>query len=184
MTSLTAEDLKALKTADKIVFRHLKGVSTIEAGLDGGYAGDQPRIFTASEQRLFPSADSLRITERQRVITVPGSVTWYEGDDRRYGQGEDAHAFAWVPSAQYNDIWKTIASLLKVGDELELAFNGDAYSNGHTKTAGLHADACRLHVERTVRGSRQRLVFEVDHSICADNTARMVKPATYSYSLR
>ena len=169
-TALTAEDIKALRLADRVIFRHRNSVTTIEAGLERpGY--DQPRIYTATEQRLYPTTDGLGNNERARVLTVSGSVTWYENDSRHAGTVTST-AFEVFHAPRYSEILTTVLSLLKPGDVLHVSFVGDAHSNGYSKKAGLHADALRLVVER----GGKRLTFHLATSVCAPNTARMVKP--------
>lgn len=175
ITALTAEDVKAIQKADQVVLRHYKGETTIEASLDRRLS-DEPRIYTAVEQRLYPDP-SQGSAERTRFIPVHGSLASYERDSLRRGDEGDT-GFWMTSSAQYNDVWRTIASLLRPGDDITVAFVGDAASNGYVKDAHLHADVVRLHVTR--KGAQRPLVFEVDTSICADNTARMVRKSHYS----
>jgi hypothetical protein len=165
---LTNADVVALRKADQVVFRSRKGVSTIEAGLNTR----EPDIFTATEQRLFPSP-GLGSSARERVLTIRGSISWYEGDTYRIGR-EHAAGFAMIHAAQYTSTWQTIVSLLRAGDVLGVHFKGDQGSNGYTKEAGLHADTLRLVVVR----DKGDLVFNVDTRVTPSNTARMVQ--TYS----
>lgn len=166
---LTQDDLKALRQADKVCFRLYDGVATVEACLDRGLAAE-PRILTAAQQRLFPEVGHLD-GERMRKIVVGGSVRWYDAVAGR-STLEGSSAFSMISSAQYTRAWVTVVHLLKAGDVLHLDFEGDAHSNGYTRSAGLHVDTLLLNVRR---GSRA-LTFQVDSRVTPNNTARMVKP--------
>lgn len=167
VTPLTAQDIKALRTAETVVFRHYKGDATIEASLrdhmDGG------RVYTAEQQRLFPVTPG--VDERQRVLTVNGLITYYDDTTRRT-TGPEATAFEMIHSAQYSQTWQTIASMLKVGDVLTIHFNGDRYANGYSHKTDLHIDGLNLDVKR----GKQDLSFIVAVSVAPANSARMVKP--------
>jgi hypothetical protein len=63
----------------------------------------------------------------------------------------------------------SILKTLKVDDEITFSFYPDAHSNEYVRKAGLHADALYLHVRRN--GKRQ--TWELETSICPDNSARM-----------
>jgi hypothetical protein len=162
---LTVQDIKALRTAETVVFRHYKGVPTIEV-----YLRDhtEPLIYTAVQQRLFPEPG---VDERKRTLAVGGLITYYD-DDSRKTAGPEGNAFEMIHSAQYSQTWKTITSLLKVGDVLTLHFNGDRYSNGYSKKAYLHIDGLNLDIKR----GKAQLSFMVAVGVCLANSARMVKP--------
>ena len=164
---LTRDDVAALRKADEIIFRSRPGASHIEAVVENGF-GDQPRVYTKVEQRLFPEFESAYNQERKRYLAVGTSYA-------NYGESAPtthAVAFAMFCSAQFTDTWKTVASLLKVGDTLTLSWTADGNSNDYTKAVELHADTLRLVVTR----GQQRLIFLLDTSICLNNSARMVKP--------
>lgn len=169
---LTSDDLKALRQADKIVLRHFKGEGGIEAYLDGGWDRDNPRILTPAQQRLFPETRDWD-RDRGRTITVASTVASYREDSLRRAEGAQVSGFHMVSSAQYSDTWRTLAQMLRVGDEVQINFIGNGSSNGYTKKAGLHADEVRLRIKR--KGQDRDLVFLVSTSVCEDNTARMVK---------
>ena len=90
-------------------------------------------------------------------------------------------AFAWFSQAQYADCtWQTIASILKVGDELTLYWQRGGLSHQTMRDAGLHGDALYLRVRR----GDKRLVFLIDTYCGQDNTARMVRLSGYSLTQR
>lgn len=176
-TVLTSEDVKAIQKADKIVLRHYEGVATIEAALDGGW-GDTPRIYTAAEQRLYPAVGHLD-NERARYITVTGSVSFY-GEHASRRLDEKGSGFQMFSSAQYSNVWSTVASLMRAGDVIGLAFEGDGYTNDIVRKSGLHADTLYVHINRA--GLRKPLTILVSSTVGYDNSARMVKRGTYSLS--
>jgi hypothetical protein len=165
---LIPQDVDALRKADVVVFRHYKGVATIEASLRGRL---DPRVYTASEQRLFPEVDSW---ERKRTIPVDGLITYYDNDETcsRRTAGPEGHAVSVLGSANYTRTWTTIANLLKPGDVLSLHFNGDRYANKYSRDAGVHIDGLNLDVQR----GKTEMSFVIDVSVCPANSARMVKP--------
>lgn len=145
--ALTKDDLKALRTADSVTFSH---------GSDG-------RHYVRGIRRL--TVDGFE-TEVRREIRVPSNIRSYDSDRKRsYG-----HAFEMINSAQYDDDWKTVVSLLRTGDELALLWYA-GNSNAYVSDANLRRDELRLIVNR---GNR-RLSFLIDVSVCADNTARMTQ---------
>lgn len=171
---LRGDDLKALRTADSIVFRMHKGVATIEAGLEGGW-GEEPRIFTPTQQRTFPTTDT-GSRERIRVVTVQGVITSYDRDETRRPTGDEGVAFEMIHSAQYSDVWQTVVSLLRVGDALTLHFVADGDTTDYLRKAGLHGDRLDLVVRR---GEGRPMTFTLDSRVCPANTARMIKPLGY-----
>lgn len=163
--TLTAEDLKALRRADSVSFHHRQDETYLVASLR---SLSEPRVYTAAEQRLFPNTDLGG--DRTRRIDVSGRVQAYDRSTVRRAV-DGGSAFAMVHSGQYNDVWRTITSLLKAGDDLHLDFTGDKFANQYSRTAGLHLDVLSL----VVRRGPTRLVFTLDVAACPDNTARMVQ---------
>jgi hypothetical protein len=165
--TLTRDDITAMTAADSIVFRmHHGDQPGIRAIMRGDLA--EPRIYTAREQRLFPNADG---RDRTREIHTDGVLHGYA--DNAQWRGDDfSSAFEMINSSQYDHIWQTIVTCLRVGDRITLDFSGDRYTNGYVSKAGLHADALML---RVARDKGRELVFLVDVSVCADNSARTVR---------
>lgn len=168
---LTADDVKALRRAETVVFRLRNGRYTIEAGI--GWM-TEARTYTAAEQRIFPDL-STGSSERERVIETFGAIQPYGSGTytARYSTG-----FAMINSAQFTQTWITIASLLRAGDVLSLRFLADAHTNDNLRKAGLHGDVLRLDVTRdqghlVIDGTV--LAFDVISSTSPDNTARMVR---------
>ena len=130
---------------------------------------DEPRIFTAAQQRVFPTADG---RHRIRDIRLESSAYGYASDGMTGWSSADAPhlaCFYMIHSAQFSACWPTIPRLLKVGDRLALHWVADC--NTETLTdAGLHNDQLRLYVHR----AGDRLVLPIATSVCPDNSARMI----------
>lgn len=180
---LTKDDMVALRSADSIVFRSYPRpdgrVSQIRAIRNRRTYDGSPIVFTAREQRLFTTPVDGDPTERVRAIPV--AVTWTfhtdprnEGETTTQGDDEKAIAFEMIHSSQYDRVWKTITSLLRVGDQLILGWvaNND---NGYTREANLVRDELHL----TIHRGDDRLRFLLAVSVCERNSARMVKPQGY-----
>ena len=73
--------------------------------------------------------------------------------------------YNWEKSA-----WRTIAGLLKVGDELSLQWQRDAATTPALAAAGFHGDVVSLIV---MRGGK-RLFFALSTQVAPDNLARMI----------
>lgn len=171
--TITQEDVKAMRQADSITFHAIKGEGFIRAHLRR--YSSTPAVYSVAEQRLFPITDRYS-SDRMREIPVAVHVSGYtdgeDGASRWYGDDKSS-AFEMIHSSKYDDVWRTVSGLLRVDDNLEVRFIGDGGSNGLTKEAGLHADELRLDVRRGK--SQTRMTFLIDVSVCANNSARMVK---------
>jgi hypothetical protein len=169
---LTRDDLTALRLADAVTFHHHTSAEAgprISLHLETRMT-DEPRIFTATQQRVFPSADG---RGRQRDIHLESTASGYASDGLPGWNSSDAghlSCFYMIHTAQFSQSWLTIARLLKVGDRLALQWLAD--NNTQTLTdAGLHNDQLHLHVHR----AGDRLVFPIATSVCPDNSARMIR---------
>jgi len=156
----------ALRQADRISFHHTDGTSLIRA----------TKEHKPTERDPF--------APRETDITVPckARITDYDcggclGTDVYRDDLKGYTGFAWFSQAQYADCtWQTIASILKVGDELTLYWQRCGLSHQTMRDAGLHGDALYLRVRR----GDKRLVFLIDTYCGQDNTARMVRLSGYS----
>lgn len=174
--ALCKEDLVALREADQVVFESYPGrdglrITQIRAIRERRSYDDSPVVFTAREQRVFTRPVDMAPAERMRPI--PAVPTWtFHGSER--GDEDKAVAFSMEHTARFHREWQTIAGLLRVGDELVLGWVADN-GNGYTRDAGLMRDELHL----TIRRGDESLRFLVDVSVCAPNSARMVKPNGY-----
>lgn len=169
---LTRDDLTALRLADAVTFHHNTIADRgprISLHLESRMT-DEPRIFTATQQRVFPTADG---RGRIRDIPLESSASGYAGNGSPGWTSADPaqlSCFYMIHSAQFTECWPTIPRLLKVGDRLALRWVAD--NNTETlNDASLHNDQLRLHVHR----DPGRLVFPIATSVCPDNSARMIR---------
>jgi hypothetical protein len=165
---LYISDLQALRRADSVVF-HLTGDGTayIDAHLST-VTHPEPRIFTATEQRLFPDIDG---SDRRRRIPVTAGIVGFDDKRRWHEQGlPDATASAMIHVARLDELWRSIAAFLRVGDVVSLHWWA-SNNNGYITQAGLHRDELRL----VIRRGRRRWAFLVKVELCPDNTARMIR---------
>lgn len=165
---LTSQDVLALRKADSVSFHHHDGRTYMRAGLRT--FGTEQRIYTAAEQSVFPLTDV--VDDRAREIDCDGIVDTYETDSVRRRLGAGVSAFAMKHAARHSAVWTTITGLLRGGDSLRLVFTGNQFSNEYSRKADLHVDG--LMVVVTTK-SGKKMTFLLDVSVCADNTARMVR---------
>lgn len=102
---LTTDDVKALRKADKIVF---------------GYVSGQSTILASKERKTDGFDDPLR-----RIIYVDTSITDYERERRNEGSHvplseRQYTCFESFSSAQYTEVWQTLAQILRAGDMVAL----------------------------------------------------------------
>lgn len=118
---LTSLDLKALRDADKVVFKRRRdGTAFIRC--------------IKEVNRRSPWEDNERVHEIPVRAEVRNARSDVEAFQMLYGR--------------HDEEWQTIASLLRAGDQLELEFWADSHTNGYCEEANLHADSLRLHVRR------------------------------------
>jgi hypothetical protein len=169
--ALVVDDVKAFRVADSVGFFYYNGQSYIRLYL-GSVSGTDNRIYTATEQRLFPITDSG--TQRFRMIECGVSIQGFGENGHSDWSHREAHSgtacFALISSAQYRRTWSTVVGLLRTGDTLQLDWIADANS-AVIREADLHADELQVTVSRGER----TMDFVVDHRIGADNSARMIR---------
>lgn len=153
---LTALDLAALRKADYLSVS-LKGeVQTVRA---------------TKENR--PTETNPFATDIDHLIAAPVTMR-----SATYGQASDARCFANMRFWRGQDSHiGAVVSMLRVGDEIAFEFCPDHHTNQYMERADLHGDILRLVVTR----GKRRHYFEVDHSNCPDNTARMCYGARSPY---
>src|SRR5690348_15662647 len=78
---LSAAVVQALRQAEQVCCRHVRGASSLGLSLDGELGGEL-RVFTASQQRLFPDPDRVDPHARSRHITCAATVSGYDEDER------------------------------------------------------------------------------------------------------
>lgn len=148
MTEITAQDLRALRHADRVTFhRYRDGGGEIVARVDAS------RSSTGFEQG--------------HGIAVDSTVECF---DRSSASGW--LCYAWWPNSRVDPIALTLIHWLRAGDDVSLRWRG-GNDSPLMKDAGLHLDELMLVVKR---GKTSR-VWRAAVSVSLDNTARMVRPA-------
>ena len=152
--ALTQKDLRALREADKICCDHspeLKGIRCIKDG-------NPNDPFDDGKTYYIPV---------QSEIKMSSAYPYRKDEEYNYG-----YEMLW----RYPDSpLETILWLLRPGDVLSLEWRPDYGTNGYVERAGLHADELRWIVKRPYRGKVKKLTFVVSRSVCANNTARLVR---------
>lgn len=102
-----------------------------------------------------------------------------------------AHIDKYDYEQQYNEL-SSVLAFLKVGDRIRIEWYRDAWTNQYMQHSAnkvnsddcspfeaLHGDAVYIVI---YRGENTRYRFHLDHSICADNSARMIRDVEYKLS--
>lgn len=166
--TLTADDVKALRAADSVTFFY------------------KPNADRAGEivcRKTVRNADPFGERERRWTVTTGSEFRGKHAGGAPIGP-DTATCCESVTSAQYDEVWQTVAAMLKAGDELSLRWGADGFRNGYLESAvirpGEHCAGESLHVdslEIVIRRNGKTLVFLLDVSVCPNNTARMVRYA-------
>lgn len=150
-SGLSALDLKALKSADRVAFFLYNGQSSIVGTKDVKNAGPYD--------------------DRDKRYTILTDTEMRDYDDKGHNRLLAGYrCFALVHGDQYDECWRTTVESLRVGDTLKLVWLSDG--NQNTAKAGLHLDILRLSIKRE---NGKKLAFHVKNAICPDNTARMIR---------
>lgn len=162
VNGLTALDIKALRTADRVSFHHLHG---------------DPHGSIVATKRVN-NAGPFEDRERDHRMTCCVTFSGRFEDSRVDRHNCDCFAMVYA----YSEVWQTIAAFLRTGDEILLEWYADGQCNGYCEKAivqdgpgagmRLHADVLYLKVMR----KGKRYSFYLDASICPNNTARMIRP--------
>lgn len=153
----------ALNKADRIAFHHRPHHGdTVPAmsWIDAIQAADVTVADPFSQDRVITVSCASRFTDYQRESGC--AVT-----------GDAFRGFDMIHAAQHCDEWRTVAKLLRTGDELTLHWQRGAWGTPALNEAGIVGDRLLLIVER----DKRRMTFVVGHYTGADNTARMVRRA-------
>jgi hypothetical protein len=144
---LFISDVQALRQAEAVTFHASNGVGFIDASLTA-LAGDPPRVYTAKQQQLFPDTAGYG---RYRRIEVAADIAGY--DSRRVWHDHrlpHATAVLLLGGAQLDELWRSVAAFLRVGDVLRLRWLADTTTND-LGGVGLHRDDLRVEVRRGKR---------------------------------
>ena len=153
--TLTAHDIKAMRTCDDIVYRFNRadGVSQLEC---------------------IKRADNKSPWDQTHVIHVNTSDVCFSGS---YGSDTYSLQVARAFHMQSRYDWadnetNTFFAQLKPGDTITARLTANN-NNGYLNTAGLFMDELRLCMRRP--NVKKELVFLIAVSVCPDNSARMCK---------
>lgn len=180
LDTLTRDDIHALKAADGVTFHHSQRHGT-RVRLYLRTSAGEPRIWTATEQRLFPMMEDGRAADRYRDLAVESRMGGYRDGGETSWNGDthpQAEGYASNLACKFNHDWQTVVGLLRIGDRLVLQWNAD--NNTETiREHGLHHDELRVEIRRT--GRRRPMSFLIDSRVCADNSARMIRRNGFNY---
>ena len=153
---LTSDDVKALRQCDQASFSHT------------GKTNGEGRIRCIKKlEKDGPFGD----TEREYLIVCESTVRYYTGESLNTASFDTefkCHELLYNYTSSVTE-FGTMASLVKIGDELKLHWIGSC--NGYTRSAGLHMDTLHVHLKR----GKQSFSFMLSTSICPDNSARMIR---------
>lgn len=154
-TELDTQNLRALRSADRIIFRTYAGQSTVEAIRDGRNTPD------GFEQSVTVSA---------------GEVITDYGASHSQQSATGYSAFHMEHSPEFNPVIRTVLRHLRTGDELTLHWVRDNNSETHT-TAGLHHDELHLIVRsrKARNGKGHTDEYLIEAAVRQDNSARLVR---------
>ncbi len=150
---LTKSDIKALRTADCLCV-HLGKTNVVRA------------IKRNPKTETNPFA-----VDVEHLVTADVGLDTLRGKEKL--AAERVQCFAMINL--YHSQKHTSALILRTlreGDEIAFRFYPDGYTNGYLAMAGLHGDCLHLYVRRQ---AKTVAVWDIAHSICPTNTARMVR---------
>ena len=154
MTTITKIEIAALRKADSVSFHNPPNGEAYICAIK------RKEVTTAN-----PFADDIRIT-----VPCESRLRDYEGSF--ITSRATFTAFDMIHSAQGDDGWQTIASLLRDGDALTLVWQRGAWSSPDLTDKGYVGDLLLLIVQR----SDKRLTFAVGHYVGPrHSSARMVR---------
>jgi len=170
---ITKLDIAALRNADSVTFHHFDGRSLIRAHIR--WIRDSTPVYTAAQQRMYPSPDQHNGRERSREIATDAKLHGYKADgcDAWHG-GDSPKASAFHMEFSMTAELRTIAELLHADDILTLEWTANN-DNENNKSVGWHRDELRLIVRRGARV----MTFLIDVYVGPDNSARMIRQGGY-----
>jgi hypothetical protein len=162
---ITRDDIRAMRMAESVHFHTHEGRSWIVVELQNYGSG---RIYTASEQRLFPDVRRYAGERSRKIAVATQRLEDYSG---RTG---DYHAFAtWCPK----EVWLTIVAALRPHDRLGFLWVASNNSE-NMRAVGYHHDQFRLSASDPDRKNHRHWI--VQDQVGPDNSARMVRRETSS----
>jgi hypothetical protein len=169
---LFISDVQALRRADAVQLRAADGIGLIDARLTG-LAGDDPRIYTAKQQHLFPDPVG---QDRRRRIEVAADIAGFDPERRWHDhQLPGATASTSIGGAQFHEVWRSVVAFLRVGDIVRLRWHAGTNTGTGTDqltARGLYRDELLIEVRR----GKRLWTFLLDVSVRSPD-ARMVTAA-------
>jgi hypothetical protein len=165
---ITREDINALKAANAVSIHSetVDGefVGKIRAHLEKWLKNDG--VWTVKQQKLFPTQNH---GDLLRQIDTTARMKRYAAS------GSHPHAFHMIHSSRRDEVWQTVVSLLRVGDEIDLLWvaNND---NNNNREIGWVRDEVYLVVNRKTKAGVKSMQFMLDAQTGPDNSARMARP--------
>lgn len=164
MPALTKIDLNALHKADDLVV-HLGG-----RWADG--------LVRAIKRKDYNSTDPFETDKEHVIESVEVGCEHFQARDAVEAGGQFCAHVSFYHNQQTHA--SAVVHTLRVGDEIKFSFYPDAHSNGYLAQHGLHGDVLYMVVRRKGKTVAR---WELAHSICANNSARMCRgaPVTEDY---
>lgn len=161
MLELTKEIIKNLHDDELqciVVRRDSKGTGLLELSFKGEYKG---REVESRKSYLVPvNLHSYAISNYE----VDPAERW----EYKTNPNACASAVIFIYKGQ-STIAESILTILKAGDKISFEFIANN-NNGYVNKARLHHDILEIKIKR----GNKTLVFQLDDSICPDNSARMI----------
>jgi hypothetical protein len=163
-TGLDAIQIAALRRADTVCFFHR---AQPDATGEISYIDAGKRVQPSPLEPFAPDS---------RHVIVPCEFRLREytrGDDKIPFDSKAWSGFEMIHSAQFSEEWKTIASLLRVGDKLTLHWQRGAWTTEAMAEASpkFYGDSLSLIVDRP----KASLSFLVTLHVGENNSARMIR---------
>jgi hypothetical protein len=144
---LFISDVQALRQAEAVTFQASNGVGVIDAWLTT-VVGDPLRVYTAKQQQLFPVTAG---HGRHRRIEVAADIAGYDSRRVWHDHWLPHTAAVWpLGGAQLEELWRSVAAFLRVGDVLRLRWLADT-TISQLASVGLHRDDLCVEVRRGKR---------------------------------
>lgn len=157
-------DIKKLREGETLSFHRSPATSAIDVKLE--------RLTQAGSELVW-----------QHSVPAHSTLKWCSLEDTEGAPPLSEVAYCHVYQSHVTNIhseWRTIASLLRAGDRLEMIWYRDAACNGYMKAHGLHGDRLQLVIHRKSGEKFKPMLFLIESQCCENNTARMIRRGVYN----
>lgn len=151
---LTKEDIFAIRKAD-VLCMHLNKT----------HPGGLVRLIKRKSYSPKPFE-----TDQEYILSAKVEIETHRGKTALEAGAAECFAHVGIYHEQASHV-SSVLKTLRVGDDVTFAFHPDGHGNGYVAAAGLHADVLYLDVRR--EGKRTR--WEIEISVCPNNSARMCR---------